>query len=65
MSSSFHNWLEPKILSGIIAASLVLWGFVEIAESEIKGDIRYLDTAILMAFHRSEFSSLDWFSEFV
>lgn len=49
MSSSFHNWLEPKILSGIITASLALWIFVEIAENVIDGDIRYFDTAILIA----------------
>ena len=65
MSLSFHNWLEPKILSGIITASLALWVFVEIAENVIDGDVRYFDTAILMALHRSDPSSLDWFSEFV
>ncbi len=65
MSSSFDNWLEPKILSGIITASLALWFFVEIAENVIEGDIRYLDTAILITIHRSGFSNLDWFIEFV
>ena len=65
MSSSLNNWLEPKILSGIIAASLALWGFIEIAENVINGDIRYLDSTILIALHRSGFSSLDWFNEFV
>jgi undecaprenyl-diphosphatase len=65
MSSSFHNWLEPKILSGIITASLALWVFVEIAENVIDGDVRYFDRAILMALHGSSSSSLDWFSEFV
>jgi hypothetical protein len=33
MSSSFHNWLEPKILAGIVAASLAFWAFMEIAEN--------------------------------
>lgn len=65
MSSSFHHWLEPKILSGIITASLALWGFVEIAENVVEGDARYFDSTILMALHRSDFSKLDWFIEFV
>lgn len=65
MSSSFYNWLEPKILSGIMTASLALWVFVEVAENVVEGDVRYLDTAILMALHRSDSSNLDWFSEFV
>ncbi|HPX89102.1 MAG TPA: phosphatase PAP2 family protein [Methylophilaceae bacterium] len=65
MSSSFHNWLEPKILSSIIAASLALWIFVEIAENVVDGDVRHFDTALLMALHGSDSSNLDWFSEFV
>lgn len=65
MSSSFFNWLEPKILSSIIAASLAVWVFVETAENVIDGDVRYLDTAILMALHRSDPANLDWFYEFV
>jgi len=65
MSTSFHNWLEPKILSGIITASLALWVFVEIAENVLEGDARYFDTSILMALHRSDPTNLDWFSEFV
>lgn len=63
--SSYHKWLEPKILSGIITASLALWIFVEIAENVVEGDARYFDTAILMALHSSNFSNLDWFIEFV
>ena len=65
MSSSFHNWLAPKILSGIIAASLALWIFVEIAENVVDGDVRHFDTAILMALHGSDSSNLNWFNEFV
>lgn len=65
MSSSFFNWLEPKILSSIIAASLAVWVFVETAENVIDGHVRYLDTAILMALHRSDPANLDWFYEFV
>lgn len=63
--SSYHKWLEPKILSGIITTSLALWIFVEIAENVVEGDARYFDTAILMALHSSNFSNLDWFIEFV
>jgi undecaprenyl-diphosphatase len=63
--STYHKWLEPKILSGIITASLALWIFVEIAENVVEGDARYFDTAILMALHRSDFTNLDWFIEFV
>lgn len=65
MSSSLYQWLEPKILSGIITASLALWFFVEIAENVIDDDVRYLDTAILLALHRYDPTNLDWFYEFV
>lgn len=65
MSSSFHKWLEPKILSSIAAASLALWIFVEVAESVIEGDARYFDTVILFALHSPDFSNADWFTEFV
>jgi undecaprenyl-diphosphatase len=65
MSSSFHNWLEPKILSGIVVASVALWFFVEVAENVIEGDARYFDAAILMTLHRPDFSNADWFIEFV
>jgi len=63
MSSSFHKWLEPKILSGIAAASLALWVFVEVAENVIEGDARYFDTVILIALHSPDFSKTDWFSD--
>jgi undecaprenyl-diphosphatase len=65
MSSSFHKWLEPKILSGIAAASLALCVFVEVAENVIEGDARYFDTVILIALHSPDFSKTDWFIEFV
>ena len=65
MSSSFYSWLEPKILSGIIAASLALWIFVEIAENVVDGDVRYFDTVILLKLHGADSSNLDWFNEVV
>jgi len=65
MSSSYHKWLEPKILSGIIVASLALWIFVEVAENVVDGDVRHFDTAILMALHGADSIYIDWFSEFV
>lgn len=65
MLSSYHKWLEPKILSGIVAASLALWFFVEVAENVIEGDTRYFDTVILIALHSPDFSNTDWFTEFV
>jgi undecaprenyl-diphosphatase len=65
MSSSFHNWLEPKILAGIVAASLAFWVFMEIAENVLEGDARYYDTAILLALHGSDPTNPVWFNEFV
>lgn len=65
MSSSFHNWLEPKILAGIVAASLAFWAFMEIAENVLEGDARYYDTAILVALHGSDSTNPVWFNEFV
>ena len=65
MSSSFNNWLESKILAGIVAASLAFWVFIETAENVVKGDIRYYDTAILVALHGSDPTNPVWFNEFV
>jgi undecaprenyl-diphosphatase len=65
MSSSFNKWLEPKILSSIVVASLALWFFVEVAENVIEGDTRYFDTEILIALHSTGFSNRDWFIELV
>lgn len=64
-----RNWLEPKVLGAIAAASSGLWLFVEVAGDVIKGDTRAIDTAILMAFRSSGDPSKplgpDWFSEIV
>lgn len=65
MSSSFNRWLEPKILAGIVVASLTFWVFIEIAENVLEGDARYYDTAILLALHGSDSPNSDWFNEFV
>lgn len=65
MSSSFNRWLEPKILAGIVVASLTFWVFIEIAENVLEGDARYYDTAILLALHGSDSTNSDWFNEFV
>lgn len=65
MSSSFNRWLEPKLLAGIIVASLTFWLFIETAENVLEGDARYYDTAILLALHGSDPTNPDWFNEFV
>lgn len=65
MSSSFNRWLEPKILAGIVVASLTFWLFTETAENVLEGDARYYDTAILLALHGSDPTNPDWFNEFV
>ncbi|HEY9210551.1 MAG TPA: phosphatase PAP2 family protein [Methylotenera sp.] len=65
MSSSFNRWLEPKILAGIVLASLTFWVFMEIAENVLEGDARYYDIAILLALHGSDPTNPVWFNEFV
>jgi len=45
-----RNWLEPRILGAIAAATSILWLFIELAEEVVEGGTRRVDTAILMAF---------------
>lgn len=45
-----RNWLEPRILGAIAAATSALWLFFEVAEEVAEGGTRRIDTAILMAF---------------
>lgn len=44
-----RNWLELRVLGGIIAFALALWLFIEVAEHVIKGKTHLVDDLILTA----------------
>ncbi|SMF54196.1 undecaprenyl-diphosphatase [Tistlia consotensis] len=68
MKTRLTDWLEPRILGAIVAATSALWVFVELAEEVVEGDTKGLDRAILLAF-RSPADPADplgprWLEEF-
>lgn len=63
MSSSIHQWLEPKILAGIAATSLAFWVFIELAENVVDGDAHLYDTKIMLAVHAYDPTNLVWLNE--
>jgi undecaprenyl-diphosphatase len=44
-----RNWLEPRILGVILAATSALWVFIEVAEEVVEGDTHAIDAAILLS----------------